>query len=420
MEWFDRVLAKRDDVIPSFINVDAINSYVDNSIQLDQPEMTGAETAADIALGFAPGIGTAMGFRDFERARRDDDKLGMGLGILSMIPVAGGAVRAAGKGLKAVDEIDPRFAYSPERKGDLERVASTTRQVERPNKVDTPEVSIFDYEGYPFVTSMSDRTDAGGILTAINDLALKRPVELQGGQDYMFNNPGRVWASDKGPVTGILREGVSAEKRSPGKNALFLPFRMAPTGGDYSHMTSEALLSYADSALGRSDKKLLNAQMKNLIPNWKGINSPQAAVQLRESGGDTRKAVIQMLDRDFRDAGGITGGEARVAVADPRQLAAKQGHLQNVGMIDTSVGRITPSGHGTYSDAVAGEGVGRLIEDVPAYALLPAKAAARGVADVGNPSAPDMRSLQMSARSGVLTEGILKNLEEYLKSLKAD
>ena len=93
MEWFDRVLAKRDDVIPSFINVDAINSYVDKSMHLDQPEMTGAETAADIALGFAPGIGTAMGFRDFERARRDDDKLGMGLGILSMLPVVGGAVR---------------------------------------------------------------------------------------------------------------------------------------------------------------------------------------------------------------------------------------------------------------------------------------------------------------------------------------
>ena len=99
MKWYDRVLAKRDDVIPSFMNVDAVNSYVDKSMQLDQPEMTGAETAADIALGFAPVVGTAMGFRDFERARRDDDMLGMGLGILSMLPVGGGAVRAGRKGL---------------------------------------------------------------------------------------------------------------------------------------------------------------------------------------------------------------------------------------------------------------------------------------------------------------------------------
>ena len=107
MKWYDRVLAKRDDVIPSFVNVDAINSYVDKSFELDQPEMTGTETAADIALGFAPGIGTAMGFRDFERARRDDDKLGMGLGLLSMIPVAGGAVKAGRKGVnRIIDELD--------------------------------------------------------------------------------------------------------------------------------------------------------------------------------------------------------------------------------------------------------------------------------------------------------------------------
>jgi len=106
VEWFNRVLAKRDDVIPSFMNVDAINSYVDKSMQLDQPEMTGTETAADIALGFAPYVGTAMGFRDFERARRDDDKLGMGLGILSMLPVVGGAVKAGRKGVNRIaDEI---------------------------------------------------------------------------------------------------------------------------------------------------------------------------------------------------------------------------------------------------------------------------------------------------------------------------
>ena len=55
-------------------------------------------TAADIALGFAPGIGTAQGIRDFERARREDNVLGMVLGGLSAIPVAGGIVRA-GKGV---------------------------------------------------------------------------------------------------------------------------------------------------------------------------------------------------------------------------------------------------------------------------------------------------------------------------------
>lgn len=66
---------------------------------LDTPEnMSLGATVADIGMGFVPGIGTAQGFRDFERARRDDDMLGMALGGLSAIPFAGGIVKA-GKGI---------------------------------------------------------------------------------------------------------------------------------------------------------------------------------------------------------------------------------------------------------------------------------------------------------------------------------
>jgi hypothetical protein len=56
--------------------------------------MSLGETLADIGMGFAPGIGTAQGFRDFERARRDDDLLGMALGGISVLPLAGGLVKA--------------------------------------------------------------------------------------------------------------------------------------------------------------------------------------------------------------------------------------------------------------------------------------------------------------------------------------
>jgi hypothetical protein len=62
---------------------------------LDAPQdMSLGETLADIGMGFAPGIGTAQGFRDFERARRDDDLLGMALGGISVLPLAGGLVKA--------------------------------------------------------------------------------------------------------------------------------------------------------------------------------------------------------------------------------------------------------------------------------------------------------------------------------------
>ncbi len=76
---------------------------------LDTPQEMGlGETAADIGMGFLPVVGTAQGARDFERARRDEDKLGMLLSAASMIPVAGGAVRAvrsAGKAADVVEEV---------------------------------------------------------------------------------------------------------------------------------------------------------------------------------------------------------------------------------------------------------------------------------------------------------------------------
>jgi len=84
---------------------------------LDAPkDMSLGETAADIAMGFAPVVGTAQGLRDFERARRDDDTLGMVLGAASAVPIVGGAVKAArtvGKAAKAADDLAALTAKAP-------------------------------------------------------------------------------------------------------------------------------------------------------------------------------------------------------------------------------------------------------------------------------------------------------------------
>jgi len=71
---------------------------------LNTPEnMSLGATAADVAMGFLPFVGTAQGVRDFERARRDDDTLGMILGGLSAVPVAGGLVKAGRAAEGALD-----------------------------------------------------------------------------------------------------------------------------------------------------------------------------------------------------------------------------------------------------------------------------------------------------------------------------
>ena len=86
----------------------SIGSALRQFVSLDTPQdMSLGATVADMLMGFAPGIGTAQGIRDFERARRDDDTLGMVLGGVGAIPFAGGVVKAArtvGKASKAAED----------------------------------------------------------------------------------------------------------------------------------------------------------------------------------------------------------------------------------------------------------------------------------------------------------------------------
>jgi hypothetical protein len=70
-----------------------------NATSLDTPQDQGlGHDAGEMAAGFIPGVGQAMALRDFERARREDDKLGMGLSAVSLIP--GGALVKALAGTK--------------------------------------------------------------------------------------------------------------------------------------------------------------------------------------------------------------------------------------------------------------------------------------------------------------------------------
>ena len=303
--------------------------------------------------------------------------------------------------------FDPR--YDPRVK-EQERLQSMIRDIElNPTAKNAPTVSLADFEGRPFITSMADRTAAGGKLVGINDVKFNRPVELQGGQDYMFNSPNQVWASAQGPVKQILKNAQEI-KQATGQDPLFMPWRMAPTGGDFAAMTGETMLAYADSAMNKTQKNGLNKAIKKLIPDWSGVSDPASVEQFRNASDSTRKAIKQMMDVDFRDRGGLNIGGARLAVSDPAQLAAQEGGVMNVGEIFADKPMIMQSGHPSYPRGVAGQGLGTLAEDRNIFELLPEVSKVRGIFDPTNPSANDLRALQMKPYSGVITSDLLKRL----------
>jgi hypothetical protein len=349
------------------------------------------------------------------------------------LPTAGGSKSNTRTTRMGDVGFDPRF---DDRIKEQLRLGNLTTKVEERPLQYMEELYLPDYEGEGFVSSMSDRTAAGGMLVDINGVPLKRPINLRGGQDYMFDNPGQVWASAEDPVRAIMMQAAAA-KALTGKDPLYLPWRMAPTGGDFAHMTGETMLSFAESSMGKDDKLLLNEQIKKFIPNWKGIDSSKSIDQYRALPDAKRKALKAALDMNFRDRGGLGIGEARLAVSDPSQLSAPEGYLMNVGRISADKPMIEVSGHPSYPKGVPGEGIGRLADDRSlfelnpkvfpvekdiralladpstarsAYEDLPDVVTARGMTDPRSPNFNDTRALQMKPYYGILTEELLRKM----------
>lgn len=326
-------------------------------------------------------------------------------GISNIVPVnksMADAVRST-----KIGEFDPRF--DNKRKTDIQKISNTTPVVEQLNKTTPPTVSLADFEGRPFITSMSDRTAAGGDLLGVNDVMFKRPVHLYGGQDYMFNNPNQVWASAQSAVKPML-ENAQLLKEVTGQNPLYIPWRMAPSGGDFAHMTGESMIAHAEAAMGKTDKKALNNAIKNLLPSWKGVDSAESIAQYRSAPKTVRDSIMQIMDRDFRDLGSLNYGQARLSVTDPRQINAMEGGIQNIGEIFADQPMIMRSGHPSYPRGVAGQGLGTVDKDLNIFELLPNVVKERGIANPRNPSDPDLRAMQMKPYSGIITAKMLRDL----------
>ena len=320
-------------------------------------------------------------------------------------------------------EFDPRF---DPRVKEQEKLRDTTFTIEERGTQDAPRIPLADLEGRPFVTTMSDRTQAGGLLTGIDDVALDRPINLQGGQGFMFENPGMVWASAPGVVNQIMRAASEV-----GDNPVYLPFRMAPTGGDFATMTGETMLSFAASNMNKTQKKALDKAIRDYesagsmvkgkrvgaglkIKDWKGVDDPSSVEVWRNTPDTLRKELMNMMDVQFRDQGGLSIGQARLAVTEPGQADALDARIQNIGEIFTGKDVIAESGHPSYPAGVPGQGLGRTDQEVNIFELLTDArfgGQQKPVGDPQKPTAQEIRALQMKPYTGRITEDILRGLE---------
>jgi len=55
----------------------------------------------------------------------------------------------------------------------------------------------------------------------------------------------------------------------------------------------------------KEPKRQADTTIKEFYPAWKGIDNPESIDQIREMTGDPRKSLLQVMDRDLRDEGGL-------------------------------------------------------------------------------------------------------------------
>jgi hypothetical protein len=311
--------------------------------------------------------------------------------------------------------FDPRIE---KRKGELGKIRELNVHTTPRDMKPIPEVSIFDFEGKPYVTSMSDLSAAGKDVVGINDVLFKEPVRLRGGQDWMFDND-EVWASE---AKAAQRHVDLAEylKGLTGENPIFLPWTMGPKSINFSHQPRTIQYQYANANMDFSDRSSLASSIKNILPDWRSFDDPESAQMFMGAEGKRRAALNKLMDK-YRTRGGIGEGEAIYAATDLDQIGAPLTSLRNVGLIIPERG-VSRSTHPDYTGNVPGEGLGRLKEkNLGALALAPDIMQEAGITDpfdfpvgvVPGVKSP-MRAYQMGPKGGILDYDTLRIIEQIL------
>lgn len=325
---------------------------------------------------------------------------------------------------------DYRGRYIKEKVRDIPP-SGISATIKRPH-IEKDIVNLGEYEGRGFITARSDRSGVGQIIEINGQPLAFGPINLYGGQDYMylrhgFNNPSAAWASGSNIVKPLLKR-ADALRRETGKDPLFIPWRMGPASVDFQTSTGEVMLAYNATNLNSKAKKRLDKALKSIIKDWKGIDDPASIDVWRSTPVKTRNNAMHLMDdQQYREEGGLSRGAARLIVTDPAQYSvARRGGLQNIAELtpDPKAGASFPGGHPSFDTDIGGRPIGQFSSTNQAlmtvYDLL--DRSQKKWRQATNPISPthlDIWGVEGPSIPGIITENILKRMSDRGISVNA-
>lgn len=374
---------------PSNSEAESYEGLTDKMVDYLTEQMGGTEEAREKAewisfgMDFTPFLGAAKGVSETYDAYRNDDKLGMALGaagtLAGIIPFGRGAfdtgVNYMTKGSKPVmregervlEDVQPSTVYDSRKK--MQPVMDNLKLDVKRSRYDKPTISLADLYGQKALLTMADRTPSGDTLYGVNGLEFDVPVELDGGQNFMFNTrdfPGQGWANARG-YSSAVQNVMDAEGLD---SMAVMPFQMAPSSNDFPIMGPSVMIEHAKQALSKKDIAYIDKLIRKKDPSWVGIKDPNSREFLTNATGPQRKNILTVFDnvndpspamrkegmRQIPKALSLT--ETRLAISAPSQIMTPTNlNVNNVGVLYRGV---EPTTHTTYSHGISGEGIGVL------------------------------------------------------------
>lgn len=362
----------------------ALRTRAKNMVSLDTPkEQDATDMGADILAGFTPGVGELQAGRDFERARRDGNKFDMAMSSLGLIPFVGGVTKtakAAATGAKRMSRAAAEAAgfWHPIGLGKkLDKPYGEMTFTHEPlTEFPTPPIrSLEEFQNQYIIPAVGDRTAANKMLTEVDGVKLKDPVYLEGGAGFMdthgsAGSPDQsIWASKQGITTKLRNRALGVQEENPDAIANLLYVPMAHNSLNFSNMATDTAIQMLRSG-GHSRKTLrsFDEAVRNLRPDFAGLNSKDVLGQLKENGA-VRHAMLNRMQLDqFKEQGFPNLAAIRKAIMEPELADIPNYHGgYRIGQIDTSrknfKDAIVP--HSTYNTQIPGKVVGGLDVAIP-------------------------------------------------------
>lgn len=407
---------------------DALKQYLSEAMPGGalNPEWTPDRVeSAKMAAGLMPVVGDVISGYDVADALSKGELGEAGLSAIGLLPFVPGVTSKATKGMSKpprMSKADAEAAgyWHPIGGGKKLPIPISEMSAEHEpvrGLMDKIIANPESMQGGSIIPLTGDRSIAGQNLLGIGGTRFETPVYLEGGYDFMRTHSpeGTVWASELGRSRAIQNR-VDKAANELGGDVYGVYSAMGPESMNFNVMMADSLLEQMKA--GKLTKKAINAfdkEVRKLRPEWRGVMSPDARLQL-ESNGALRHAFVDRMKLDeFQDAGFPNIAYTRYAITDPLLLNEP---MYSSGLAisrmypgsDLVTNPITP--HKTYNTQLRGEYVGGLEKSVPMSVMFPDWYKERRL--MGAPVSGDVRSFDLARPIQQTNQEWLDGLMNYI------